>query len=183
MVSRCLLLPFTLEVNSSSWQATFIALLVLRGDNHHVRSLALGKKWGSGTGRQREVWDQGEQRDPSSHNGEESSQDRVSHKSSSGVQRVRGEGTPTFSQGRSLGVSIGNWDLKLTEGSPTPPSPWPQGNGSLTTILRSPHKTAAYSSRFSFRLPPQTPQLPFFLYLLLLPFLPRTLYASSPGLP
>lgn len=99
LVSRCLLLPFTLEVNSSSWQATFIALLVLRGDNHHVRSRALGQKWGSGGREAKRGWGSGRTTGPSSHNAEESSPDRASHQPSRGARRARGDGTPTSPRG------------------------------------------------------------------------------------
>lgn len=116
-VSRCLLLPFTLEVNSSSWQATFIALFVLRGDNHHVGSLALGKKGGSGGREAKRGCDQREQRDPSADPGEEPVQVRMTNKFSSCVWRVRGESTPTSPRG---GVWVLRSGTEADSGKPHP---------------------------------------------------------------
>lgn len=183
MVSRCLLLPFTLEVNSSSWQATFIALLVLRGDNHHIRSLALEKKRVGGQRGKERLGTGRTTRSLFITRGK----DRMSHKSSSCVWRVTGESTPTAPQGRSLG------EFFHLEVGPEADSGKPHLSESLTPrewVSVCATLETSYNSYLLFpillRLPPQTPLLlPFFLYFSPLP-LPWTLArstASSPALP
>ena len=171
LVSRCLLLPFTLEVNSSSWQATFIALLVLRGDNHHVRSLALGKKWGSGDREAKRGWGSGRTTGPSSHNAEESSPDRASPPAELGG---RGGTARPLLHGEESGSFNEELGPEVDRGKPHPSQPLAPRERVFACDPQRPQKAAAYSPRFSsgFRhrlhrgpLPPPSPPS----------FLPRTL--------